>query len=83
MTHDEILVQLTDVFRDVFGDPDLVLTPSTTAEDIADWDSMRHITIVVGAEQHFGIRFHSAEVEKLHNVGDFVELIAKRLEAKG
>ena len=65
MTHEEVLAQLTDVFRDVFDDPDLVLTPATTAEDIPDMGTlMRHITIVVGAEQHFGIRFHTAEVGK-------------------
>lgn len=78
MTQAEILTQLTELFRDVFDDPALVLTPETTAQDVPGWDSMAHITIVVEAEQRFGIKFRTSEVEVLHNVGDFAALIAAR-----
>lgn len=78
MTPDAILQKLTDIFRDVFDDPKLVLTPETTAADIDGWDSMAHITIVVEAEQRFGIKFRTSEIEGLHNVGDFAALIAAR-----
>ncbi len=76
MTHDEILAQLTEIFRTVLDDDGLVLTPATTAADIPAWDSMNHITIVVEAERHFGIKVRTAEIEELRNVGDFVALIA-------
>ncbi len=79
MSPDEILLQLTDIFRTVLDDDTLVLQPETTAADIPAWDSMNHITIVVEAERHFGIKVRTAEIESLRNVGDFVALIvAKR-----
>jgi len=76
MTEAEIYAALTQVFRDVFDDDDIVLTAGTTADDIAGWDSQAHVNLVVAAEVEFGIRFRTAELESLHNVGEFVQLIA-------
>ncbi len=78
MTEDEIYAALTQVFRDVFDDDDITLSSATTAEDIAGWDSQAHVNLVVAAETRFGIRFRTAELESLHNVGDFVQLIATK-----
>ena len=78
MNTDQILAELTDIFRTVLDDETLVLRPDTTAADVPGWDSMNHITIVVEAEQHFGIKVRTAEIEALRNVGDFVSLIAAK-----
>ena len=78
MTEQNILDALTEIFRDVFDDPGLTLTPETTAEDIKEWDSVNHINIIVAAEARFNVKFKTAEVEELKNVGDFVRLIHKR-----
>jgi acyl carrier protein len=78
MDQASILEKLTGIFREVFDEPDLVLQPSTTADDVPGWDSMNHITIVVEAERQFGIKFRTSEIEELRNVGDFVSLIASK-----
>ena len=78
MTPEAILPLLTEIFREVFDEPALTLTAATTAADVPGWDSMAHITIVVEAERRFGIKFHTSEIESLHNVGDFMSLIATR-----
>jgi acyl carrier protein len=82
MTHDEILAIMTSMFRDLFDDPTIELTPGTTANDIEEWDSMNHITLVVEAEQRFGIKFQTAELEELKNVGEFVDVISKKLSMR-
>jgi acyl carrier protein len=82
MTRDEILTKLTGIFRDLFDDPTIVLKPETTANDIEEWDSMNHITLVVEAEQRFGIRFQTAELEKLKDIGEFVDVISRKLNAR-
>jgi acyl carrier protein len=79
MNEERIWHELTTIFRDVFDDDGIVLSPGTTANDIAGWDSQAHITLTVAAEQHFGVRFRTSELEQLHDVGDFVRLIARRL----
>ncbi len=72
MTEAQILAELNGIFRDV------TLTPATTAADVAGWDSLTHVTLTVSVEAHFGIKFRAAELEELHNIGDFVRAIAKK-----
>jgi acyl carrier protein len=81
MTEQEILNELSTVFRDVFDDETITLRPETTAEDIDGWDSQAHVTLVVATEMHFGIKFRTAELESLRNVGDFARLIQSRVAA--
>ncbi len=83
MTEAEIYSQLTTIFRDLFDDEAIVLTPETTAADIEDWDSFNHINLIVAVEQKFGIKFKTAELEEMHNVGHLVAMIEKKLAAKG
>ena len=82
MTEAEITTKLTAIFRDVFDDDSLVLRDDMTADDVAEWDSMSHVTLVVAAEREFGIKFRTAEIEELHNVGEFVSLIGTKVAAK-
>lgn len=79
MTEQEIFEELSAVFRDVFDDETIALRPETTADDIDGWDSQAHVTLVVATEMRFGIKFRTAELESLRNVGDFVRLIQSRL----
>ncbi|MFT8719422.1 acyl carrier protein [Acetobacter sp.] len=78
----DISKKLQDLFRDVFDDPGLVIHPETTAADIPDWDSHTHISLIVAAEAMFGVRFRTAELEGLHNVGNFESLIREKLAAR-
>ena len=71
----DILKRLNEVFRDVFDDDDIVVTPKTTADDIEDWDSLQQITLTYAIEEHFGIRFTTDEIVGMKNVGDFVRVI--------
>lgn len=83
MTEADIKTKLTAIFRDVFDDDSIVLRDDMTADDIPEWDSMSHVTLVVATEQTFGIKFRTAEIEEMHDVGDFVRLIAAKVETKG
>jgi len=82
MTDVEIYQRLTGIFREVFDDESIVLGPQTAAHDIAAWDSLNHVILVVAIEQAFGIKFHSAEIEGLQDVGGMVSLIERELAAK-
>ena len=52
MERNEIMEKVTSVFRDVFDDEELVITDSTTAADIEDWDSLTHITLISAIEEN-------------------------------
>jgi acyl carrier protein len=69
---------LTEVFRDTFDEPELIIRPETTAKDVPDWDSLAHIQLLVAVERAFGMRFNTGEVAGLNNVGEMVQLIEQR-----
>ena len=41
-----ILFELEKIFRDIFDDKDLELTPNTDSQDIPDWDSLSQIVLI-------------------------------------
>ena len=71
--------ELTEIFRDVFDDEDIVLGEDTTAGDIEDWDSLMHITLITELENHFRIKFKLKEVIGMENVGGTIDLIEEKL----
>lgn len=73
-----MLKQLTPIFQDVMDDDNLVITPETKAEDVDNWDSLAQIRLVVSIEEELGLRFSAAEISSLQNVGDLIDLIARK-----
>lgn len=78
MTRQEIFEKLNEVFSDVF-DEEIVVTEDTTAADIADWDSLTHITLISEVEDAFGIKFSMNVVLSMKNVGEMADIIEKSL----
>ena len=67
------------IFRNVFDDPKLIIKDETAAKHIRDWDSLAQINLVAGAEEAFKVRFQTAEIRSLKNVGEFKQLISRKL----
>ena len=80
MNRIEILNKVTGVFHDVFDDNSIVITDTTVADDIEDWDSLSHITLVSEIEEKFGHRFTMKEVTEMRNVGEMLDILEKHLE---
>ena len=80
MTRAEIYERLTAVFRDVFDDESLTISDNTTANDIEDWDSIEHITLVGAVENEFGVRFKMGEISTMKNVGEMVDIILSQID---
>jgi acyl carrier protein len=80
MANDHIYRQLDEIFRDVFDDDTIALTPETTASDIDGWDSVAHVDLIVSIETRMKIKFKTSELGNLHNVGQLVGIIEYKLE---
>ena len=77
----DTLAVVTEVFREVFEDDALEITRDTTARDIEDWDSLTHVSLIVAIEQRLAVRFSSADVARLTDVGELVDLIERQRSA--
>ena len=82
MDQQQVLARLQSIFDNTFLD-EVVVTRELSAQDVEEWDSLLHISLVVAVEEEFGIRFRVGEVESTKNVGDFADLILKRLNGNG
>lgn len=75
----EIISKVTEIFRDIFKDINIVLHDDMTANDIDNWDSLTNTIMITEIEKSFSIKFKMRELIKLKNVGLLIELIEKRL----
>ena len=78
MDSKQIFQRLNKVFRDVFDDDSITVTPKTTASDIEDWDSLEHITLISAVEREFKMKFKMGEISSMKNVGEMAQIIAAR-----
>ena len=77
-----MLEQLQVVFREVFENPDMIITEDMSADDVEDWTSLVHMQLLSAIEENFGISFSSRDIRKLKNIGELVKIIRKKLEDK-
>ena len=75
----EIMKQVNTIFIDVLENDNIVIDRKTSAKDIAEWDSLNHIQLIVAIEKHFKIRFTSGNIQKWNGVGDMCDDIEKLL----
>lgn len=76
----DIQERLTKVFRTVFDNESITLTPDLTADDIDEWDSLSHINLMLAIELEFGIEFSQSEIQNFSNVGELIECVKTKLE---
>ena len=75
LTHDEVLAGLAELVTDETGiDASEVAMEKSFTDDL-DIDSISMMTIVVNAEEKFGVTIPDEEVKNLKTVGDAVTYI--------
>lgn len=75
MTREEILDKVNEIFHDVFDDDSIEVFEDTTADDVDDWDSLMHITLISEVEDAFGFKFQMKDVVGMKNVGEMLDII--------
>jgi len=78
----DINEKLTLIFRSIFQEPTLEITPETTANEVDAWDSLSHLNMIAAVEKEFGIKFKLKDLVKLKNVGDLLLIIQTKLAEK-
>ena len=79
---DKRLSEVQEIFRAIFDEPELLITRESNASTVEGWDSLAHINLLNSIERNYKIRFALGETEALKNVGDLLDLIEDKLQAK-
>ena len=77
-----MLEKLQIVFREVFEDSSLIISPFTTPLEIKMWDSLTHLQLIAEIESEFKIKFTFEEVMMFNSVADILSTIEKKTESK-
>lgn len=78
MEPSEVLSDVSKICREVFGDPQLEIKPTTTAKDVAGWDSMTNLFLIDAIEKRFRFKFKLDEIMNARNVGELCGIILER-----
>jgi acyl carrier protein len=71
--------QVLSRVREIAGD---VLEADVNADssplNVATWDSVRHIDLIVALEAEYGIRFRHTEIDEAKSIGQIADLVASK-----
>lgn len=70
-----MLEELQEVFRDVFDDPEMVITEELSANDVDDWTSLVHMQLLAAIEEKYQITFSTRDIRRMKKVGDLLACI--------
>lgn len=74
-----ILPRLQRLLADLFARAEADITPMTSAETLAEWDSLKHLQLMLMLEEEFHVQISPETMEQLTSV----ERIATWLEEQG
>lgn len=75
MERKEIFEKLTEFFRDVMDNDEIVLEETTSSTDIDEWDSLAQTLLLAEIQKEYNIRFLLADTIRWKNVGEMVDTI--------
>jgi acyl carrier protein len=75
---EEALAKLTDIFRDLFLDDGLVVTPATSPVNIEDWDSLAQVSLIAAVEKSFRVRFLADDLAAIDSVAALLTVLKER-----
>jgi acyl carrier protein len=70
----ERIRKVASVILSVPGD---TILETTGRDNLAQWDSLSHLTLVSALEEEFGIQFTADEMHSAATVKDFLQLLDK------
>ncbi len=79
MSSQQVPSSLRDILADVLEVSPEEITPDLTMEKVENWDSFRHLQVILALEGEFGVQFDPQRVPEMTSVA----LIQQELEKKG
>ncbi len=56
------------------------INQNTKMEDVSNWDSLKHMTLILTLEEHFNIKFTGEEIVEMNNFNSIKESILKKIK---
>lgn len=80
MNQSEITERTRAILAKVLGIDPSKITGDASSVDLVEWDSLRHMNVILSLENEFDIEFDDTEIRELHSVSLLARAIARHLE---
>jgi acyl carrier protein len=81
MTKDDIKTRVRMVLAKALKTAPETIADNATQMDLSEWDSVRHMNVILALENDFGIEFEDAELPTLTSLPLMVTAIEKHIAA--
>ena len=79
MEREKIYVELQKIFHRVFSGIDLTFNETLQSNDILEWDSLKHLELILEIEEVFGVKFGIREVLEMQTSKEMINILEKKL----
>lgn len=71
-------MKLRTVVANILGAPEDSISDASNAKNTPNWDSARHIELMLAIELAFNVEFSVSEITGLQNLGDMRQLLISK-----
>ena len=75
---DEIEVKITEIFSRVVDVPSDSVSITMTPSDVENWDSMKHIMLLLAVESDFELKFSDIEMVSIGTLAELIDLVKSK-----
>ena len=70
--------EILEIISQVMNTPVELLNDETSPDTIENWDSLKHMNLILTLEEKFSVSFSDDEIVSMLNVGSIVETVSKK-----
>jgi len=82
LEENHVLEVLNRIFKEKLCDQTVEINLNTTADDILEWNSLKHLVIILAIENHFQIKFNPIQLSNMQNIEEMVNTIIGLVKSK-
>ena len=79
--NEQVLNRIRQIASDVLQVDGDAITPDSSPENVASWDSVQHLNLVLALEDEYGLQFLPEEMDQMKTVGEIAQLVAAKRAA--
>ncbi len=68
-----------NILADILDLDPATINDDTAMENVASWDSLNHINVVLALEERFGVSFDVGEIESMISFYDMVQTVESKI----
>jgi acyl carrier protein len=77
--NEQVLNRVREIVSDVLQVDAGAITPDSSPENVASWDSVQSLNLVLALEDEYGLQFLPEEMDQMKTVGEIAQIVtAKR-----